>query len=381
MHAHQATYRIETSYEDPETLVIQVFGDMNIENAGSILNETGSLLQQSRVSSVKFDISGVRQLDASGAALLISLMKESMQGGYIFMFTGNTEKFDRFLNLLDLDDLVKRSWKPEKNNVPFPVHIGDAVIQFLRDAKETIIFLGGLLYGIGDAIRSPRKIRWSETLYYIEQTGYSAFPIVALISFLIGFIMAFQSASQFQMYGAEIYVADLVGLIITRELGPVMTAIILAGRSGSAFTAEIGTMKISEEIDALSVMGFDTFRFLITPKVIALNLMLPCLTLLSDIIGMAGGLLVGVTTLGLSFIQYINQTYIAVSLTDIFFGLIKSATFGFLIAGIGCYRGMQVTRGADSVGRQTTSSVVTSIFAIILCDAVFSFIDKYTNLF
>ena len=193
--------------------------------------------------------------------------------------------------------------------------------------------------------------------------------------------MAFQSARSFQTYGAGIYVADLVGLIITRELGPIMTAIILAGRSGSAFTAEIGTMKISEEIDALTVMGFDTFRFLITPKVIALNLMLPCLTLLSDIIGMSGGLLVGVTTLNLSFVQYINETYLAVTLTDIFFGLIKSATFGFLIAGIGCYRGMQVTQGADSVGRQTTSSVVTSIFAIILCDAVFSFIDKYTNLF
>ena len=164
------TYSLQSSLEDTDTLLISVHGDMNIANAGSILHETIALLDQNRVSSVKFDISDVDHFDTGGAALLINLMKKAVQEGYIFTFAGDTKKFDRFLDLLDLEDLVKRSWTPAIRKVPFPVHIGDSVIQFYRDAKETISFLGGLLYGLGDAVSRPGKIRWSQTLYYIEQT-------------------------------------------------------------------------------------------------------------------------------------------------------------------------------------------------------------------
>lgn len=350
---------------------------MNFANAGEILKSVREILNSGNFSSLQVNVSGVTYFDASGAVILIDVMKACKERNCEFNLEGKSEKIDHFMRLIDIDKLLKPGWHHQHSHASFPVFIGEQVFKFIKDVKENIIFLGGLLLGLFKAIQYPKRIRWRETLYFMEQAGANALPIVALISFLIGFIMAFQSASQFQQYGANIYVADLVGLIITRELGPVMTAIILAGRSGGAFTAEIGTMKVSEEIDALSVMGFDTFRFLITPKILALNFMLPCLVLFGDIIGIAGGLVVGVTTLNLSLVQYMNETYQVIGISDILFGLIKSVAFGFLIAGIGCFRGLQVSGSADSVGRQTTSSVVSSIFAIIVSDAVFAIIDKY----
>ena len=381
MNEFPSSYNLESSVDSDGNLLVCVTGKMDLTSSNEILDAFSSIIKKHTFSAIQLDISAVTSFDTSAAAILIDLMKQSMKDGIILTFTGNTEKFDNFLQMLDMDDLVGRDWEHTHKRTSFPVYIGEEVIEFFHDTRDIIVFLGGLLHGLYDAVRHPGRIRWSELFYFMEQSGSNALPIVALISFLIGFVMAYQSASQFQQYGAEIYVADLIGLIITRELGPVMVAIIIAGRSGGAFSAEIGTMKVSEEIDALSVMGFDTFRFLITPKIIALNLMLPCLTLLGDIIGIAGGLLVGVTTLNLTFTQYMNETYLAVGLSDISFGLVKSVIFGFLIAGIGCYRGMQVTGGADSVGRQTTSAVVTSIFAIIFCDALFAVVGNYVPWF
>lgn len=370
-------FTIHTAQTETGYGIITIQGKMNFANAGDILKSVRTILDLNRFTAVHVDVSGVSYFDASGAVILIDMMKGCKERNCEFILDGKSEKIDRFMRLIDIDALLKPGWFHQHSHVSFPVFIGEQVFQFLKDVKENIVFLGGLLIGLFKALRYPQHIRWSETLYFMEQAGANALPIVTLISFLIGFIMAFQSASQFQQYGASIYVADLVGLIITRELGPVMTAIILAGRSGGAFTAEIGTMKVSEEIDALSVMGFDVFRFLITPKILALNFMLPCLVLFGDVIGIAGGLIVGLTTLNLSLVQYMNETYQAIGLSDIFFGVIKSVAFGFLIAGIGCFRGLQVSGSADSVGRQTTSSVVTSIFAIIVSDAIFAIIGKY----
>jgi phospholipid/cholesterol/gamma-HCH transport system permease protein len=211
----------------------------------------------------------------------------------------------------------------------------------------------------------------------MKSVGVDALPIVGLISFLLGLIMAFMSAVQLQQFGANIYVASLVSLSMVRELGPIMTAIIVAGRSGSAFAAEIGTMKISDEVDALFTMGFEPTRFLVVPKVIASVITVPILVLFSDLFAIFGGLVVGVFMLDLTTNAYIAQTLKTLTLFDVFWGFLKAAVFALLIAGIGCLRGFQVRGGAAEVGKATTSAVVSSIFLIILADAVFAVILRY----
>jgi phospholipid/cholesterol/gamma-HCH transport system permease protein len=200
---------------------------------------------------------------------------------------------------------------------------------------------------------------------------------VGLISFLLGLIMAFMSSVQLQQFGANIYVASLVSLSMVRELGPIMTAIIVAGRSGSAFAAEIGTMKISDEVDALFTMGFDPTRFLVAPKIVASIITVPILTLFSDLFAILGGLVVGVSMLDLTVNAYLAQTLKTLTVFDVFWGFLKAAVFALLIAGIGCLRGFQVRGGAAEVGQATTSAVVSSIFLIILADAVFAVILRY----
>jgi phospholipid/cholesterol/gamma-HCH transport system permease protein len=211
----------------------------------------------------------------------------------------------------------------------------------------------------------------------MKSVGVDALPIVGLISFLLGLIMAFMSAVQLQQFGANIYVASLVSLAMVRELGPIMTAIIVAGRSGSAFAAEIGTMKISDEVDALFTMGFEPTRFLVVPKVIASVITVPILVLFSDLFAIFGGLVVGVFMLDLTTNAYIAQTLKTLTVFDVFWGFLKAAVFALLIAGIGCLRGFQVRGGAAEVGKATTSAVVSSIFLIILADAVFAVILRY----
>ncbi len=211
----------------------------------------------------------------------------------------------------------------------------------------------------------------------MKKVGVDALPIVGLISFLLGLIMAFMSSVQLQQFGANIYVASLVSLAMVRELGPIMTAIIVAGRSGSAFAAEIGTMKISDEVDALFTMGFDPTRFLVVPKILASVITVPILTLFSDLFAIMGGLVVGVFMLDLTTNAYMTQTLKTLTLFDVFWGFLKAAVFALLIAGIGCLRGFQVRGGAAEVGQATTSAVVSSIFLIILADAVFAVILRY----
>jgi phospholipid/cholesterol/gamma-HCH transport system permease protein len=216
-----------------------------------------------------------------------------------------------------------------------------------------------------------------DTVEQMQRTGVDALPIVGLISLLLGLIIAFMSSIQLKQFGADIYVASLVGLAMTRELGPIMTAIIVAGRSGSAYAAEIGTMKISEEIDALATMGFDPTLFLAIPRVLASFVMVPFLTLFSMLFGMGGGLIVSVAMLDITTDTYVAQTFRTLTLFDVGWGLIKSAAFAILIAWVSCLRGFQAKGGPASVGRVTTSAVVSSIFLIILMNSLFSVIYSY----
>jgi len=226
-------------------------------------------------------------------------------------------------------------------------------------------------------LRKPSKVRWDSLSRLLERCGTDATPIVMLLSFLMGGIMAFQAAIQLRKFGANIFVADLVGLSIVLEMGPLLTALIVAGRSGAAFAAQLGTMRVTEEIDALAVMGIDPMRYLVSPRIVAVALCLPCLTIIPDIAGILGGCLVAGFSLDITPTGYFNQLHKVLEVTDVAKGLTKSFVFGIEIAMIGCLRGFQVRGGAEKVGLATTSAVVTGIFAITVTDAIFSVLYYY----
>lgn len=324
---------------------------------------------------VELDLSNVPYFDSGGGAVVLQFGHELRQAGREFRIVASNPAIEGLLGLIDPQGIfTEPPHEPEKSLV---LKVGEGTLQVLRDAYELVSFTGELVLGLWEAVRHPRKIRWRETWLYMERTGIDGVPIVVLISFLMGLITAFQAAVQLTQFGADIFVANLVGLSITRELGPLMTAIIAAGRSGAAFAAEIGTMKVSEEVDALRTMGLDRTRFLVTPKVLALVLMLPCLTIVADLVGILGGLVVAVGGMDLPAQVYFRQLRLAVTPWDVLSGLVKTVAFAVLIAGVGCLRGFQASTGAESVGRITTSAIVAAIFLIILADAVFTVIFHY----
>ena len=265
---------------------------------------------------------------------------------------------------------------PKKRDNLF-VRSGDAFIGQLYNIRYLVSFLGSVALCLFHVVRHPRSLRYNDTTVLIQKTGVDAVPIVGLISFLLGLIMAFVSSIQLKQFGASIYVASLVALAMVSELGPIMTAIVVAGRSGSAFAAEIGTMRISDEIDALFTMGISPTLFLVVPRMVAAIIVLPLLTLFSDIFAIAGGLVISVTMLDVTVSTYISQTFKALSMFEFVWGLAKSIVFAGLIAWIGCLRGFQVRGGASQVGNAATSAVVSGIFLIILFDSTFAVIRSY----
>lgn len=224
-----------------------------------------------------------------------------------------------------------------------------------------------------------RALRFDRAIHQAMAVGVGALPILSLISFFIGLILALQGAYELRKFGALNFVANAVAITMTRELGPLITAIVVIGRSGSAFAAEIGTMKVTEEIDALETMALDPVQFLVTPKFLAMALMLPCLTTWADSMGVLGGAVFGVASAGFSFTSYMHATLSALLLRDIFSGLLKSVMFGMTITAVGCYEGFRTGAGAEQVGRSTTAAVVTSIFLVILVDLVFTSLFYFTE--
>lgn len=255
-----------------------------------------------------------------------------------------------------------------------------------RGVLDTFRYVGGITRLAQEAIYwtfvAPVKgkgLRWRSSIRQMVIVGFNSLPIVAVIGFFIGVILALQGANELKRFGAIRYVVDLVAVSMTRELGPLITAIIVAGRSGSAFAAELGTMKVSEEIDALQTMGLNPTKFLVVPKLLATMIMLPCLTTMSDLAGILGCMVFVLFEVGMSIPTYFVAVQDALLLNDVFTGLIKSLVFAFLITKIGCYEGFSVVGGAEGVGRATTSSVVKSIFMIIVADLVFTAIFYYVG--
>jgi phospholipid/cholesterol/gamma-HCH transport system permease protein len=320
--------------------------------------------------SVALDMSAVESIDGGTMALLVAWRAELAARGVHAELTGAGETVQALIHLYDGDLAASTPERPVAEGTL--AQIGRATIDFFLETQRVLGFLGDMVLSALGLLREPKTGNWKDVLPTMERAGANAVPIVVLINFLVGFVMAFQGANQLRQFGANIFVADLVGISVTRELGPLMTAIIVCGRSGAAFAAELGSMRVSEEIDALRTMGFGPMRYLVLPRALALVLVMPILTLLGDFVGILGGLAVGVGGLDLTVVGYIAETRKAVVLWDVGSGVIKSVVFALAIALIACQQGFATTGGAEEVGRRTTSSVVSILFSLIVIDAGFT---------
>jgi len=364
---------------DPDgTLEIVLAGAFTIHEGNEPYAFARKLLSASSCKRLRIDLRSVEHVDSSWIAFYAALREDCRQRNLPLELVGDHPSIQGLLELLDLDALrADASGTPRRSSPGFFVRVGEQTLEVLRQMRFVLVFVGETVLSLLAVLRHPKRLRFGDLMTALQRNGVNALPIITLINFLVGVVLAFQAAIQLSQFGANIYVANLVGIAQTREFGPMITAIILAGRSGSAFAAEIGSMKINEEVDALTTMGLDPVRFLVLPKMIAMLIALPVLACYADFLGILGGLVVAVTGLDLTVQGYLIQTQKAVSLFDVISGIVKSFAFAFIVSGIGCLRGFQTRGGADSVGQAATSAVVTGIFLIILADAIFTVIFQY----
>lgn len=349
-------------------------GEINLYTLVSFQKELESKLRNETELSLNLD--DIISIDTAGAIYINNLEQSFRENKLAFSLTCKNEQVINTLKSvhvmhLDLDKVTYK--KPS-----FIDNLGEDIVLRIKKFVEFLSFFGQISYGFFYLFKHLKSLRYKEILFEINENAIKAFGIVALTSFLVGVVMAYQSSVQLKIYGANIFIVDMLGISIFRELSPLLTAIVIAGRSGSSFTAQIGAMKITEELDAMRTMGFDPIAFLVIPRIIALMLMMPLLIFVSDITGLLGGMLVAKLDLGISVSLFLDRLNEVVAAKHFFVGIAKGPFFAFLIASIGIFRGLMVKDDTQSIGINTTKSVVESIFAVIVCDAVFSII--FTNL-
>ncbi|MCA8923550.1 MAG: MlaE family lipid ABC transporter permease subunit [Planctomycetes bacterium] len=368
MDTHADTYSLERRTGEDDATTIVVGGVVGLREAVRFVSELRAQVAGSP-GRVVFDLAGLEEIDTAALALLLHEGRRLSPPAELRGARG------RVADVLTLyREAPRGSLRECPTGKPVFVQVGEVVEGLWERWLRTLSYVGECTAAVGATLRRPQSVPWRDVVRIMERAGADGLPIVVLISFLIGLIMAFQSAVQLQQFGADVFVADLVGLVVTRELGPLMTAIVVAGRSGAAFSAELGTMTVSEEVDALHTIGLNPFRFLVVPRVLALVLVLPLMTLIADLTGVLGGLLTGVGILDLTPRAYLIETRLALEPWDVFSGVFKSLFFAMAIALIACERGLSTKGGADGVGRATTSAVVTTLFTLVALDAVFTVI-------
>ena len=354
------------------TLVVKLSGDWTLKGglptSASVEKQVGSSAVPSRLS---FDARELSHWDSGLLSFLVGLEALCRRREIEFDPTNIPLGAQRLLKLATAVPERKGARRGEER-AGFLTLVGNELLSLWRSGGEMLEFLGDSLQSFARFAVGRARFRRSDLVDIIFECGAAALPIVTLISFLIGLILAFVGAIQLQQFGAQIYVADLVGIAMAREMGAVMTAIIMSGRTGAAFAAQLGTMQVNEEIDALSTFGLSPMDFLVLPRMIALILMMPLLCVYADLMGILGGAVVGVGMLKLSVVQYVNETINGLSLIDFGVGIFKGAIFGVLIAISGCMRGIQCGRSASAVGLAATSAVVTGIVFIVVTDGIFA---------
>ena len=358
--------------ERGDALVLQAGGAWDARHARALDAELGRL-DTGRYRSLIFEIAGIERIDTTGAWLIHRTLKGLRGSGGEARLVGASDGAGVLL------DQVARADRPEPEHPARPGaftavlgRLGAGAVDAANEAGAILGFLGLLSTTLLRALVRPSRIRLTPFVAHLELVGLNALPIVGLISFLIGVVLAYQGAVQLQRFGAEVFVVDLIGVSVLREIGILLTAIVVAGRSGSAFAAAIGSMKLYQEVDAMRTLGLDPMVTLLLPRVLALVVAMPLLCFFSDLMGLLGGGVMAWAVLGIGPGLYIERLHDAVGLWAFWVGMIKAPVFGFVIAMVGCMEGLRVEGSADSVGRQTTRAVVASIFLVIVLDAVFS---------
>jgi len=357
----------------PTPQVLALSGSWTARGIGAIEPQLDALSAPSK-SEMVVDGARIEALDTAGAWVLQKLLRRLHDEGISVQVRELRPEFAKLMEVV-AQHVVDQADKPASVASQFPTvleGIGRNAEAAFEQAVALLGFVGESAIALAGCVTHPARFRWRPILYNIRSAGFDALPIVGLLSFLLGIVIAYQGADQLRQYGANIFVADLVGLSMLREFAPLITAIIIAGRSGSAYAAQIGTMAVTEEIDAMRTIGIAPLDLLVLPKIIALVIVLPLLTVFADVLGVFGGMIMARAQLGVDFGDFLDRFVKAVSITAYMVGIGKTPAFAVIIAVVGCFQGFCTKGGADSVGRQTTRSVVQTIFLVIVADALFS---------
>lgn len=357
---------------DGDAVRLAAYGAWTINNAASLENAIGGVSVESG-SQVVIDVADVAPIDTSGAWLIQKIRNELEQNGASVEMVGASANARRLMQAVEFDRTVPEEEVQRHNPIVVLLdRIGRAVAGAGQDLADQAAILGGVVRGLLRGVVQPSRLRLTSVVFHLDRTGLQAVPIMFLMSFLIGGIIAQQSIFQLRYFGADVYVVDLVGILVLRELGVLLTAIMLAGRSGSAYTAEIGSMKMREEIDALQVIGLDPNEVLIMPRILALVIALPLLTFLADMSALIGGAIVSFGYANISIESFIDRLRDGVGLNTLMVGLIKAPFMGLIVGLIAAAEGLKVEGSAESLGRHTTASVVKAIFSVIVADGLFA---------
>lgn len=369
-----AEHVIASEGEKGGEVTLFISGRLSVDNLREAIAEMQSAMESLSPSGLVIDLSGLTYMDSAGALVILEAEREAGARSVPARLVNLPEQARGMLGLLSREALEAEPLVKSRTTAGLLEQAGETTLRLLRDAVEMMAFLGDFLLALASAFRHPGSIRWGDIVSYIKRAGVEAVGIVGLLGFLLGVVIAIMALSQLRNYGGNIILPSIVSIAMVKEFGPVITSIIVAGRSGSAFAAEIATMEINEEVDALLIMGFDPVRFLVISKVLAAIIVVPILALLADFLGILGGLVVAVADAGLTAVAYMLEVPSHISAFDSAEGIVKSAIFGAIIGGVGCQRGLKARGGAEGVGAATTSAVVTAIFLIILTDAALAMI-------
>jgi phospholipid/cholesterol/gamma-HCH transport system permease protein len=366
---HETEFTLAEGGEQDGVRRLKLAGRLTLQDCRGLWRR----LRDLRLRRCTVDFAEVHYLDGGAAALLSELQIEVAAAGGRVDFVGAQGETAKLLQLYACPEPINCA-KPPPQRLGILDQIGRVSAGLWLEGRRTLAFVGDFSVGLWKACRRPRSVHWADLGGLIERAGADGLPIALLLNFLVGLVLALQGAIQLRRFGGEPFLANLVGLTIVRELGPLMTAILVAGRSGAAFAAELGTMNVTEEVDALRTLGQDPQRFLVFPRILALLIAVPLLTALADIVGCLGGLFIAVTYLEYSPIAYLHRLQDALKPSDVFSGMLKSVWFAGLIGIVACQRGLSARGGAAAVGASTTSAVVVALFGLIALDTVFAWV-------
>lgn len=372
--------------QDGDTLVLTAGGAWEVGSLSGLIADAKRIMPRrarGQAAAARVDLAQITKMDSSGAWLIYHLHHQLVDSGFSPETTG--AKADHRALLERAERAAKRQAESAPTGDHHPIlnclnSVGKSTTEVAKNSYLLLSFFGLTVVMIARSVLAPWTIELRATAKHMETTGLNALPIIGLLSFLIGVVLAYMGAMQLEQFGAAIFTVNLVGVGVLRELGILVTAILIAGRSGSAFTAQIGTMKVNQEIDAMQTIGLDPIQVLVLPRILALLISLPLLTFYADMMGLAGGALISYAVLDISLTSFLHQLGDAIQVSTFLIGIGKAPVFAYLIAMVGCYEGLRVTGSAESVGRQTTTSVVEAIFLVILFDAVFAVVFSYLGI-